>query len=148
MALISKPMYTLTNLRRGMGSFWDNVSAEEIDALYNLCSPNADRVLASLTLPEDNPTEALLSRWLVRFINSSSQKLVRRFVQFATGCSCLVPGKTIRVEIVDGFEAVPRPTASTCFSIFRLPRQYRSFAHLSENLEFYLTNTQFWDLSG
>ncbi|CAH3159196.1 unnamed protein product, partial [Porites lobata] len=37
--LISKPFMCITKLREGMGSFWDGVNAEEMHAVYSICTP-------------------------------------------------------------------------------------------------------------
>ena len=42
--LISKPFMCITKLREGMGSFWDGVNAEEMHAVYSICTPTHSNI--------------------------------------------------------------------------------------------------------
>ena len=46
--LISKPFMCITKLREGMGSFWDGVNAEEMHAVYSICTPTHSNVLKNI----------------------------------------------------------------------------------------------------
>ena len=45
LTLLSKPLLFVTNLKEGMGRFWNTVTAEEIHSLYELHTSTSERVL-------------------------------------------------------------------------------------------------------
>lgn len=148
MALINKPMFCLQNIRKGMGSFWNNVSVSELDALYSIYTPTASKVLEQVIFPETTVlSDSKVIRWLERFIQSSDEKMVRRFVEFTTGSPIVMPDRKISVRLVNQPEIALRPVAQTCFNIFKIARQYRSFAHMKENLDLYLSNPHLWEVN-
>ena len=144
--LISKPFMCITKLREGMGSFWDGVSAEEIHALYSCCTPTPSNVVSSLYFVTSNQQEEKISKWLVRYLKSQDQKTLSRFLRFCTGSDLVYPGKSIKVEMVTMSDLAMRPKAQTCFSILTLSKNYRSYAHFYDNLDFYMHNPQVWEL--
>jgi hypothetical protein len=40
-----------------------------------------------------------------------------------------------------------RPKSKTCFGILTMPKNHQSYAHFSENLNFYMHNRNLWDLN-
>ena len=147
LSLINKPLFFITNLRKGMGQFWDTVTVQEIQSLYKSCVPSAERVIAVLHIKESCDVERKIGRWLIRFIRDASEMLLRRLVQFCTSLPMLLPQKKISVSFVNQPQDHLRPIGATCFKILKLPRQYVSFAQLKDNLEFYLTNTHLWKMT-
>ena len=145
--LISKPFLYITKLREGMGPFWDDVTDKEIHALYSVCAPTPLNVLQSLELNVQDQQESRVSRWLTRYIKSKDDKLLGRFLRFCTGSDVLLPHNQIKVQFVNMSNTAMRPKAQTCFNHLTLPKNYRTLAHLSDNIDFYLCNPHLWDLS-
>lgn len=147
LTLVSKPLFFITNLKKGMGCFWDTVTAAEIRSLYELSIPTPERVLNALSFKESSETDVKIGRWLTRFVRGANEMMLRRLVQFCTSLPMLLPQRQIGVAFVDQPPNHLRPIGATCFKMLKLPRQYVSFSQLQGNLEFYLTNTHVWNLS-
>lgn len=145
--LISKPFLYISNLRKGMGPFWDDVTEKEIHALYSACAPTTLNVLQSLEISVADQQESRVSRWLTRYIKSKDHKLLGRFLRFCTGSNIVLPYKPIKVNFASMSNTAMRPKATTCFNLLTLPKSYRTMVHLSDNLDFYLNNPHLWDLS-
>ena len=53
--LVTKPYMHLLNIRKGMGSFWDDVTKEEVKSLYDISEPTAKRIISCLKCtPKDS----------------------------------------------------------------------------------------------
>ena len=145
--LISKPFMCITKLREGMGSFWKGVSGEEIHAVYSVCTPNHTNVLKNLEVMAEDQQEDKVSRWLTRYIKSKEHKLLCRFLRFCTGSDVVLPDRKIKVQLEHMSSTSMRPKAQTCFNILTVPKNYRTLAHLTENIDFYLCNPHLWELT-
>ena len=66
--LVAKPLMCITKRREGMGSFWDGVSGEEIQAVYSVCTPTHTNVLKNLHVMAEDQQEDKVSRWLIRYL--------------------------------------------------------------------------------
>jgi hypothetical protein len=144
--LVSKPFMCITKLREGMGKFWENVSSEEIHAVYSVCTPTPANVVNSLQFNPEDAKESKVARWVVRYIKNKDQKILSRFLRFCTGSDLVLPDRGIKVQMENMSEASMRPKAQTCFRILTVAKNYRTFAHLSTNLDWYMNNPQVWDL--
>ena len=147
MELIAKPLMCITKLREGMDSFWDGVSGEKIHALHSVCTPTYTNVLENLQVMTEDRQEDKVSRWLIRYLKSKDDKLLCRFLRFCTGSDVVLPDRRIKVQMVHMSSSVMRPKAQTCFNILTLPKNYRTLAHLTENIDFYLYNPHLWELT-
>ena len=145
--LISKPFMCITKLREGMGSFWDGVNAEEMHAVYSICTPTHSNILKNIEVTPADQQEDKVSRWLTRYIKSKEHKLLCRFVRFCTGSDVVLPCTKIKVQMVNMSSASMRPKAQTCFNILTLPKNYRTLAHLTENIDAYMCNPHLWELA-
>ena len=143
--VITKPRGTMTSIRRGMGSFWDNIAAKEIQSLYERCLPTAERVVSVLTIEETTVQEQKIGRWLVWYINNLTEESIMHFLRFCTASSMLEPGKNILVRFEHMAETVMRPKSQTCFKILTIPRNYQTYHQMKINLDRYL-NPSSWDL--
>ena len=144
---VTKPYLPLLKLREGMGEFWSKLREEELDALYDMCSPTPARVANYLnTFPKD-PQEQKVSRWLKRYTRNLDRKMAVHFVRFCTASDVLLPGKSIMVRFENMAEEAMRPTARTCFCSLTVPRNYRSYCQMKDNFDFYLRDPTQWDLS-
>ena len=123
-----------------MGSLWDGVSGEEIYAVYSVCTPTHTNVLKNLQVMTADQQEDKVSRWLIRYLKSKDDKLLRRFILFCTGSDVVLPYRRIKVHMVHISSSVMRSKAQTCFNILTLPKNYWTLAHLTENIDFHLWN--------
>jgi hypothetical protein len=144
--LVTKPYMCLLNIRNGMASFWDNVSEEEIQSMYDLCQPTARRIISSLKCSPSDRKEAQVLRWLTRYLKASTDVILSNFMRFCSGTDVVVPGATIALK----FNVMPavalRPKARTCFRILILPKNYESFSQMRSNLDTYIGDPSLWDL--
>ena len=147
LSLINKPLFFITNLRKGMGQFLGYRHCSRDPKFVQVLCSCAERVIAVLHLKESCDVERKIGRWLIRFIRDASEMLLRRLVQFCTSLPMLLPQKKISVSFVNQPQDHLRPIGATCFKILKLPRQYVSFAQLKDNLEFYLTNIHLWKMT-
>lgn len=145
--LITKQFVCIMKLREGMGSFWDDVSAEEIKAIYSCCSPTFSNVSSSLYFEASTPQEEKVSRWLVRYLKNQARKVLSRFMRFCTGSELVRPQKRIKVVMEIMPDLAMRPKSRTCFGVLTLPKNHQTYAHFSENMDFYMHNPHVWDLS-
>lgn len=143
--LISKPFLYITNLRKGMGPFWDDVTEKEIHALYSVCAPTTLNVLQSLDISVADQQESRVSGWLTRCIKSKDQKLLGRLIRFCTGSNIVLPYKPIKVNFASMSNTAVCPKATTCSNLLTLPKRYRPMVPLSDNLDFYLNNPHLWE---
>jgi hypothetical protein len=134
--LAQKPYLYLLRIRRGMGLMWDGVSEEEIASIYNL----------SYVIQKD-PKDGKIMRWLQRHLKICSNETLVNFLRFCTATDVMRPECRIKVSTEFMPPAAIRPKSRTCFGIMILPRNYTSFAQLRKNMDFYLRNPSFWDLS-
>lgn len=65
---ITKLFLPLLKIREGMGKFWDSVTKEEVNSVYELCTPSPTRVIKLLHIVPVNPQEAKVERWLRRYL--------------------------------------------------------------------------------
>lgn len=143
---VAKPFLYLQKMRQGMGLFWNNVTPEQVDAIYEMCKPTASRVIDALLLEPQGKKEDKISRWLRLYLRECSEKGLRRFLWFCTGTDLIVPDRRIKVCFEFMPEVMQRPRAKTCFNILTLPSSYASYAHLRSNLDMYLDDLKSWDM--
>ena len=63
-ALIKGPHFSLQNLVRGMGKFWEKLDVSLFDALYGVIIPTSEKVIASLTCHETSNHDAKIVKHL------------------------------------------------------------------------------------
>ena len=144
-ALIRQPCFAMQLLVQGMGSFWNKTNVNQIDALYQLTTPTADEIISILDPEETCKKDQQVTTWLHRYVRSSSPDELQRFVRFITGSEMMIPGSKIKIEFVDQSEECLHPLTKTCFKILIVPRQYKSFFELRDNLNFYV-NQGSWEV--
>lgn len=145
--LVTKQFACIHKLKEGMGSFWNGVSAEEIKAIYSCCSPTFTNISSCLYFQTSTPQEDKVSRWLVRYLKNQTRKILSRFMRFCTGSELVIPHKRIKVLMESMPDLGMRPKSKTCFGILTMPKNHQSYAHFSENLDFYMHNPNLWDLN-
>ena len=147
LTIINRPLFFTTNIKIGLGQFWDEVTSGEIRSVYELSVPTTERLLNALSFNAANETESKIARWLERYIRNSSEDMLRRLVRFCTSLPMLLPNRSIGVAFVDQSPNHLHPVGAACFKILKLPRQYVTFSQLKENLDFFLANSHVWNMS-
>ena len=66
----------ITKLREGMESFWDDVTADEIHAVYTICTPTHSDVLRNLAVTVADQQEDRVSRWLTPLYQEQRPQVV------------------------------------------------------------------------
>ena len=144
---VTKPFLCLASIRLGMGQLWDNVTKEEVEALYEMSRPTAARIIATLVLNPENPKEAQINRWLERYLKGATSEILSKFLHFCTATDILPPGNGIAVDTEVMPPTAIRPKSYTCFRRLILPRNFHSYSEMRNNLEFYLRDSSIWDLN-
>ena len=114
LTIISKPLFLITNIKEGLGQFWDEVTPGEIRSIYELSVPTAERLLSALSFNVANETESKIARWLERFIRNSGEDMLRRLVRYCTSLPMLLPNKSIGVAFVDQSPNHLHPVGAAC----------------------------------
>ncbi len=96
---------------------------------------------------QKDPKDGKIMRWLQRYLKICSNETLVNFLRFCTATDVMRPECRIKVSTEFMPPAAIRPKSRTCFGIMILPRNYTSFAQLRKNMDFYLRNPSFWDLS-
>jgi hypothetical protein len=147
MEMVSKPMAVLTKIRQGVSKYWEDVTIYEIDALYSLSEPTPENIVKLMYFPEGDVKDQQISRWLVRYVKSLDKDSSSKFLRFCTSSNVIVPGQNIKVELKNCPEAAMRPRAKTCFNIVILPKNYATYNQMKNNLNFFLKDSQLWDMN-
>ena len=143
-ALIRQPCFPMQTLIRALGNFWNRVSVEMIDALYESCEVNSERFIAALDVEENCPADQKTTTWLHRYLRNLGKSHLSLFLRFITGSECLAPSVTIKVNYVN--QEHKCPTVQTCFKILSLSRQYNSFFELRESLNKVIESHENWSV--
>lgn len=143
---VTKLFLPLVKIREGMGKFWDSVTKEEVDSVYELCTPSPTRVIKLLRIVPVDPQESKVERWLRRYLKEADSVTLGLFLRFSTGNDMVLPGSQIKVRFENMAFLAMRPTARTCFQVLTLPRNYQTYHRLRENLDFFIKNAALWDL--
>ena len=144
-ALIRQPCFAMQLLVQGMGSFWNKTNVNQMDSLYQLTTPTADDIISILDPEEVCKKDQQVTTWLHRYVRSSNPDELLHFVRFITGSEMMIPGSKIKIEFVDQSEEHLHPITKTCFKILIVPRQFKSFFELRDNLNFYV-NQGSWEV--
>ena len=133
-------------LIEGMGSFWQKISSEMIDSLYQSLHIDKDTLIDCTHANETCAMDQNITTWLHRFIRSCSPEDLLLFLRFTTGSACFIPHMYIKLDFVNQPQSHMHPLAKTCFKILLLPRQYSSFSELQTNLNFFLRKCDQWQV--
>lgn len=144
---ITKPYLALMKMRQGMGSFWNFASKGDIEATYRLSKPTAELVNASLRIEPVDAKESTVARWLKRYILESGDKVAAQLLRYVAASDVLLPDQVIGVRFEVMHDLNMRPKSRTCFCVLILAKNYLSYSHLQDNLDFYLRNPHLWDLA-
>ena len=113
--LTTKPFLPLLKLRKGMGEFWNALTREELDSLYQMCCPTPERVAGRLNATPSDPQEEKVHRWVKCYVGNLDAKMAVKFVRFCTASDVLLLDKGIVVYFKNMVEEAIRPTAHMCF---------------------------------
>ena len=93
---VQKPFSALTKIRKGLGSFWDEFSAGQIDLLWNLSKPTTANCHNYFNFDEAiSSAEEKIASFLKRFISGASEEMLSLLLQFSTGAANLEAGSSI-----------------------------------------------------
>ena len=148
-ALLEKPYYALSEIRRGMHeahpSFWVKCNKPSlVTSLYDILTPTTERVLAMVAEPDfQTISQERVFDYLRRFIRSLSSDDLGKFLRFTTGYSVCGPVYlSIEFNSVQGFQR--RPTANTCTPSLTLSVVYSSYNDFSFEFRSLLNSSNFW----
>ena len=143
---LHKPYIALKKIQESMPYFWNDVSTEHIQAMYQLSFPSRENILKVLSSSPSDMFEEKVFRWFLMYVKQADDDILRNLIQFITASSVIIPGECISVR----YEGMPlmarRPKSQTCFKILVLPKNYPTFRNMKDNLDFYLNHQSEWDL--
>ena len=145
-ALINSPCYLMQKISEGMGSFWNKVTNDMLDALYSCTLPTAENILENVIANETCPQDQKVCTWFHRYVRGCNKEELQMLMRFISGSTSLQPYMKIRIEFIDQIACHLRPCSKTCFKILLLARQYSSFTEMKENLKFYIGNSHNWSV--
>ncbi|KAK3720969.1 hypothetical protein QZH41_006538 [Actinostola sp. cb2023] len=134
--LLEMPMFTMKYLKRGMMSssygeqLWKDVSANNLNEVYQAQNPNPSTVLSLLT-SEDETTlsaqEVKIYTFLKRYVRNLDQTKCAHFLKYCTGSTTVVV-KKISVTFYNTNSTEPLPKAHTCGAVLEMPSKgYATF---------------------
>ena len=91
MEIVNKPIAVLTKIRDGVSKVWEDVTVDEIDALYSMCEPALENISKSMFFPERDARDQQITRWLVRYVKSLDKETSSKFLRFCTSSDVIVP---------------------------------------------------------
>ena len=148
MEMINKPMAILNKIREGASKFWEDITFDEIDAMYSLSQATSENILNALFhRAGGDRKDAQVYRWLLRYVKNLDRQSSMKFVRFCTAGDVLLPRKKIKVQFENVSEARLRPRSRTCFNILVLPKNYATYNQLYNNLNIFIKDTSQWDLN-
>ena len=146
MEFVEKPFLPLLKIREGMGSFWNSVSKDMIDAVYALCNPWASIVAKHLHCVLASAQEEKVFRWLNCYLSEAHPSTLTRFVQFCTGSQMVIPDQNIKERMEAMSSIAMRPKARACFRVLEIPINYLSFNQMKDNLDFFFNRPALWEM--
>ena len=143
--LLQLPMHTMASIKQGMTmsiqgkQLWQNISKQDIDAIYSEQSPCPSKVTSLLvTQREDlSKEESKVFGYLKRYVASTDQKKCESFLRYCTASNTIVVDK-ISVNFFKSVAMEPLPRAHTCGAVLEMPSSgyptYNFFKVLMDSL--------------
>ena len=138
----------ITKIRKRLGTFWGNISVENIHHLSERYKPTTKKVLVYICFNRIvMPAEEKVSSYLRQYLSGATKETLALPLQFATGSSCIEDGCSIKVKFVnqDGYNLTI--TSQECFKLLYLPKQFSCFKQFKRVCDSILKNLTFWDMS-
>ena len=130
---IEKPYFTVTKIRKGLGTFWSNISAEDIHHLWELYKPTTKNVLEYICFNAIvMPAEEKVSSYLRRYLSGATKETLALLLRFATGSFCIEDGCSIKVKFVNQDGHNLTITSQPRFKLLYLPKQFNCFEQLKQ----------------
>lgn len=138
----------VTKIRKGLATFWSNISVEDIHHLWERYKPTTKKVLEYICFNTIvMPSEEKVSSYLIRYLSGATKEALALLLQFATGSSCIEDGCSIKVKFVNQDGHNLTITSQACFKLLYLPKQFNCFKQFKTVCDSLLQNPTFWDMS-
>ena len=145
---IEKPYFTVIQIRKELGTFWGNISVEDIDHLWERYKPTTKKVLEYICFDAIvMPADKKVSSYLRRYVSGTTKETLSLLLQFATGSSRIEDGCSIKVKFVNQDGHNLTITSQACSKILYLPKQFNCFEQFKPVCDLILQNPTFWDMS-
>ena len=83
----------VTKIRKGLGTFWCNISVEDIHHFWEHYQPTTKKVLEYICFNTIvMPAEEKVSSYLIRYLSGATKETLALLLQFPTGSSCIEDG--------------------------------------------------------
>ena len=98
---IRKPFFILAKIRRGIGSFQNNFTLNDIDLLWEFYKPTTQNCTSYFDLDEAIlPAEERVASFLKRFIAGASDEMLQLLLQYATGSANVEYGSFLKYDLL------------------------------------------------
>lgn len=152
--LCSKPTNAAQALKKGMctgfyDELWQLSTKESLFLVYEAMVPSTEKVVSMLKEDEPaNKSQAVVVRYLKKYVRGLNTKELHRFLRYATGSSSMSTLMEIKL-IFHGYTGCqPYITVHTCSGIIDLPSGgYSSFNDFRQQLDSTLQSPEAWAFS-
>lgn len=122
-----------------------NITAVELDRLYESLEPTTRKVLNILRFPDVMGTaETSLAASLKRLVREMDAPLLGCFLRFCTGSDLIA---TDHIDVNFSESSVRCPTSHTCTSLLEIPRAYATEQYVTFKSEFAnVLKSQYWQM--
>ena len=143
--LIQRPRYISQCWTSELSQLKDHVEFSSCDSLakfYLENMPTAKKVVKVIESLPTNEAETQCLDFLRKFIRSLDTPALGTFLKFTTGSDILPQRLEVSFTSMDGLAR--RPIAHTCGPLLELPKTYRSYSELAEELTSLLREQGAW----
>ena len=143
--LIQRPRYIAQCWAPVLSQLKDHVefsSCESLAKFYQENMPTAKKVVKIIESRPTNDAETQCLDFLRKFIRSLDTPALGTFLKFTTGSDILPQRLEVSFTSMDGLAR--RPIAHTCGPLLELPKTYRSYSELAEELTSLLREHGAW----
>ena len=145
---VQKPYFTVITLRKGLGTFWENLCSQDIDHLWERYKPTNKNILEYIDFDDIIlPVEEKITAYLNRYLSVASSDTLVLFLQFTTWSLCTEDGSRIRIKFINQDGRNLTVTSKACCKILYIPKQLSSFKQFKSVFDPILFNVAFWSMS-
>ena len=142
-----KPCFLLTNVKKGLSEFWEDIFKEAIDASWTMYTPSHSNVLEYLNPEVNSPMEEKTEAYISRYVRSLDRDSLSLFVQFCTDSSTVEPGSSIKVVFKNQDDRNFVIRAAACFKIFYCPKNCSCYKQFKTACDGVLHNPTMWSMN-
>jgi len=144
--LVTKPWQALMSIKQAFGTFFDGCNKESISAIFEIASPSSTKILEHIIFPDAaiDEMEENTFQFMRRFIEEADESTLKKFLQYVTGCTLILPGLRIGITTQIMNELEMRPISKVCIKMLILPKNIPTFHQFSQLMDYYFNHNELW----